>query len=64
VSAGFDSLAGDPLGGFTLEPADVTQWTTALRERVAPAPVVALLEGGYRLDLLASGARATVEALA
>jgi len=64
VSAGFDSLAGDPLGGFTLEPADVTQWTTALRERVAPAPVVALLEGGYRLDLLASGARATIEALA
>jgi acetoin utilization deacetylase AcuC-like enzyme len=64
VSAGFDSLAGDPLGGFTLEPADVTQWTTALRERVAPAPVVAFLEGGYRLDLLASGARATVEALA
>jgi acetoin utilization deacetylase AcuC-like enzyme len=64
VSAGFDSLAGDPLGGFTLEPADVTQWTTALRERVAPAPVVALLEGGYRLDLLASGARATVGALA
>ncbi len=64
VSAGFDSLAGDPLGGFTLEPADVTQWTTALRGRVAPAPVVAILEGGYRLDLLASGARATVGALA
>ena len=64
VSAGFDSLAGDPLGGFTLEPADMTQWTTALRERVAPAPVVAVLEGGYRLDLLAAGAVATVEALA
>jgi acetoin utilization deacetylase AcuC-like enzyme len=28
------------------------------------APVVALLEGGYRLDLLASGARAVVRALA
>jgi acetoin utilization deacetylase AcuC-like enzyme len=64
VSAGFDSLAGDPLGGFTLEPEDVTQWTTALRARVAPAPVVAVLEGGYRLDLLAAGARATVAALA
>jgi len=64
VSAGFDSLAGDPLGGFTLEPADMAHWTTAFRERVAPAPVVGVLEGGYRLDLLAAGARAHVAALA
>src|SRR5437879_5872193 len=64
VSAGFDSLAGDPLGGFTLEPADVAHWTEALRTRVAPAPVVGVLEGGYRLDLLAAGARAHVRALA
>src|SRR6266436_6123863 len=47
VSAGFDSLQGDPLGGFTLEPEDMAQWTTRLRERVAPAPVVGVLEGGY-----------------
>jgi len=64
VSAGFDSLAGDPLGGFTLEPDDMAYWTTALRERVAPAPVVSVLEGGYRLDLLAAGVRAHVRALA
>jgi len=64
VSAGFDSLAGDPLGGFTLEPEDVTTWTTALRERVTPAPVVGVLEGGYRLDLLAGGVQAHVRALA
>jgi acetoin utilization deacetylase AcuC-like enzyme len=64
ISAGFDSLAGDPLGGFTLEPEDMATWTTALRERAAPAPVVAVLEGGYRLDLLAAGARATAQALA
>ncbi len=64
VSAGFDSLAGDPLGGFTLQPEDMAHWTTALRERVAPAPVVGVLEGGYRLDLLAAGARAHVRALA
>src|SRR5439155_13503841 len=44
VSAGFDSLAGDPLGGFTLEPDDLASWTGAFRERVAPAPVVGLLE--------------------
>src|SRR5437867_273230 len=64
VSAGFDSLGGDPLGGFTLEADDVAAWTTALRERVAPAPVVGVLEGGYRLDLLAAGVRAHVGALA
>jgi acetoin utilization deacetylase AcuC-like enzyme len=64
ISAGFDSLAGDPLGGFTLEPEDIATWTTALRERVAPAPVVGVLEGGYRLDLLAAGVQAHVRALA
>ena len=64
VSAGFDSLAGDPLGGFTLEPEDMAHWTTALRERVAPAPVIGLLEGGYRVERLAAGAQAHVRALA
>lgn len=64
VSAGFDSLAGDPLGGFTLAPDDMARWTTALRERVAPAPVVGVLEGGYRLDLLAAGVCGHVRALA
>jgi len=64
VSAGFDSLAGDPLGGFTLEPDDVATWTAVFRERMAPAPVVGVLEGGYRLDLLAAGVRAHVRALA
>ena len=64
VSAGFDSLNGDPLGGFTLEPEDMAHWTTLWRERVAPAPVVGVLEGGYRLDLLAAGVRAHVRALA
>jgi acetoin utilization deacetylase AcuC-like enzyme len=64
VSAGFDSLAGDPLGGFTLEPLDMAQWTTALRERVAPAPVVGILEGGYNVERLAAGVQAHVRALA
>ena len=64
VSAGFDSLAGDPLGEFTLEPDDITQWTEALRARMQGRPVVAVLEGGYRLDLLAKGVSATVRALA
>ena len=64
VSAGFDCLAGDPLGGFTLEPEDLAGWTVALRELAHPAPLVSVLEGGYRLDRLAAGARAHLRALA
>ena len=64
ISAGFDSLDGDPLGGFTLRVADITTWTEALRTRLSGCPVIALLEGGYRLDLLAAGAVALVRALA
>jgi len=64
ISAGFDSLDGDPLGGFTLLPDDITTWTDALRARMKDRPVIAVLEGGYRLDLLAGGAVALVRALA
>lgn len=63
ISAGFDSLAGDPLGEFTLEPEDIANWTAAFRERMGGRPVVAVLEGGYRLDLLAAGVVALVRAL-
>jgi len=64
ISAGFDSLAGDPLGEFTLEAEDIAHWTTVLRERMAGRPVVGVLEGGYRLDLLAKGVSAHIRALA
>jgi acetoin utilization deacetylase AcuC-like enzyme len=63
ISAGFDSLAGDPLGEFTLEPDDITHWTGVLRERMGQRPVIGVLEGGYRLDLLAAGVVALVRAL-
>ena len=63
ISAGFDSLAGDPLGEFTLEPDDITTWTASLRQRMGGRPVVGVLEGGYRLDLLAAGVVALVRAL-
>jgi len=63
VSAGFDSLAGDPLGEFTLEPDDIVHWTEALRQRMGTRPIVGVLEGGYRLDLLAAGVVAFVRAL-
>lgn len=64
ISAGFDSLGGDPLGGFTLTPEDIATWTAALRTRLDGRPVAAVLEGGYRLDLLAAGVTALVRALA
>jgi acetoin utilization deacetylase AcuC-like enzyme len=55
ISAGFDSLAGDPLGGFTLEMDDVEYLT---REMVSRAEqwcggrVVSALEGGYAPERL------------
>ena len=64
ISAGFDSLDGDPLGGFTLRAEDIATWTAGLRTRMPGRPVIALLEGGYRLDLLAEGCVALVRALA
>lgn len=53
VSAGFDSLHGDPLGGFTLEMADVTTLTRAMVERATSwcgGRMVSALEGGYAPD--------------
>jgi acetoin utilization deacetylase AcuC-like enzyme len=58
VSAGFDCLAGDPLGGLLLEPRDLHLLTTDLLERIpahAKGRVVAALEGGYVLDRIGSG---------
>jgi len=64
VSAGFDAMRGDPLGGFTLEPEHYADLTLRLRERLPATPVVGLLEGGYVPARLADGALAHVLALA
>jgi acetoin utilization deacetylase AcuC-like enzyme len=63
VSAGFDAMTGDPLGGFTLEPEHYADLTTRLRERIPECPIVGLLEGGYVPSRLAEGALAHVGAL-
>ncbi len=63
ISAGYDSMRGDPLGGFTLEPEHFAQWVTRLRERFLGVPIVGLLEGGYAPERLAAGVLATVQAL-
>jgi acetoin utilization deacetylase AcuC-like enzyme len=63
ISAGYDSMAGDPLGGFTLRAQDYATWVARLRERWPSAPLVAVMEGGYDPDLLAEGVLATVGAM-
>ena len=61
LSAGFDALAGDPLGGFTLEPEDFATWVTSWRG--IGAPIVSVLEGGYAPQRVAAAAVAHVCAL-
>lgn len=63
ISAGFDAMRGDPLGGFTLEPEHYAEWTARLRERLPATPIVGLLEGGYDPERLAEGAAAHIAAL-
>jgi acetoin utilization deacetylase AcuC-like enzyme len=56
VSAGFDSLRGDPLGGFTLELehfALLTRWLVERAEGWCGGRLVSALEGGYAPDRVA-----------
>ena len=64
LSAGFDAMRGDPLGGFTLEPEHYADLTGRLRDRLPETPIVGLLEGGYIPARLADGALAHLRALA
>ncbi len=67
VSAGFDSLAGDPLGGFTLELEHVTQLTRSLATRAenwCGGRLVSSLEGGYAPDRVAAACVTHMAALA
>lgn len=66
ISAGFDCLAGDPLGGLGLEPADLHALTRLVVERTqatAGGRVVAVLEGGYAPPRLGSGVVDVIRAL-
>ncbi|HSH45496.1 MAG TPA: histone deacetylase [Longimicrobiales bacterium] len=66
VSAGFDCLQGDPLGGLPLEPEDLHQMTRGLMEtvRTVGGQMVTLLEGGYVPARLGKGVVQVVRALA
>lgn len=67
ISAGFDCLAGDPLGAFTLKNEHIEKLT---REMVARAETwcggrtVSALEGGYAPDQVASAVMVHLAALA
>jgi len=63
ISAGYDAMLGDPLGGFTLEPEHYAELVEALLARCPGRPVVGLLEGGYDPGRLADGVVATLRAL-
>jgi len=63
ISAGFDAMRGDPLGGFTLEPQHYADLTQRLRDQLPKAPIVGLLEGGYVPSRIAEGALAHIAAL-
>jgi acetoin utilization deacetylase AcuC-like enzyme len=67
ISAGFDSLAHDPLGGFTLELDDFDALTRSLVSRAdswCGGRIVSALEGGYAPDRLALAAVRHLGALA
>ncbi len=64
LSAGYDAMQGDPLGGFTLEPRHFAEWVQRLRTRLRGVPIAGMLEGGYLPGRVAEGVRATVRALA
>jgi acetoin utilization deacetylase AcuC-like enzyme len=66
VSAGYDCLHGDPLGGLLLEPADMYAITSTIREAAAAvrARTLFVLEGGYDPARLGAGVVQTMRALA
>ena len=67
VSAGFDALAGDPLGDMLLEPEDFHEMTRRVlrfADRVCDGRVVAVLEGGYEPKRTGLATVAVVRSLA
>ncbi|MHC4947477.1 MAG: histone deacetylase family protein [Planctomycetota bacterium] len=67
VSAGYDAHARDPIGDMTVTGRGFAALTALVRDiadRHAGGRLALVLEGGYDLDGLADGLRATVEVLA
>lgn len=67
VSAGFDAMAGDPLGGLLLETPDLYAMTAEIVDLagdLCDGRVVTALEGGYDPQSLGRGAVSVIRALA
>jgi len=67
ISAGFDCLAGDPLGGFTIEIEHIESLTRSLVKRAQSfcgGRLVSSLEGGYAPDRVGAACVAHLAALA
>jgi acetoin utilization deacetylase AcuC-like enzyme len=67
VSSGFDCLAGDPLGGFLLEPEDLYGMAgevVMLADAQCGGRVVAVLEGGYEPSQVGAASVSVIRALA
>ena len=66
ISAGFDSMRGDPLGGFTLELEHIAQLTGELVSRAklwCGGRLVSAMEGGYAPDRLGAACVTHMRAL-
>jgi acetoin utilization deacetylase AcuC-like enzyme len=66
VSAGFDSLRGDPLGGFTLEMEHVdhlTRWLVEAARSWCGGRLVSVLEGGYNVQRVGEACVVHLDAL-
>lgn len=67
ISAGFDTLESDPIGGFRLQPEDfslLTQSIVRIANRWAEGRIVSVLEGGYDPEGLARAVSVHIKALA
>lgn len=67
VSAGFDTYAGDPLGGMRVSPegfAGLTRTVMDIAESCCGGKVVVTLEGGYNLQGLRDSIKAVLKELA
>ncbi len=66
ISAGFDLMKGDPLGGFNITADDIVVLTDIVKEIAnthAKGRIISVLEGGYNLEAIAAAAKAHVTAL-
>ena len=64
VSAGFDAHHEDPLGGMHVSDDGYAAIGTMLEQARGKSPLIAVLEGGYRLEALRRSVRAFVTGLA